>query len=105
MLCHSTEWKLRCAWLCSRPKSVNEVAHQEEVVQTLDKALQGSNVRGWQLHRALRTVAVALEPCAACSCRTFYSMGLLARARPPQLWPLHASCMGTPQVRTPVQHQ
>lgn len=29
---------------CSRPKSVNEVAHQEEVVHTLQKALESSNV-------------------------------------------------------------
>ena len=50
MLSHSSEEELRYVWLCSRPKSVNEVAHQEEVVQTLDKALQGSNVRCWQLH-------------------------------------------------------
>ena len=36
-----------CVTCCSRPRSVKDVAHQEEVVQTLDKALQGSNV-----HRA-----------------------------------------------------
>ncbi len=30
---------------CSRPKSVNEVAYQEEVVQTLQKALESANVR------------------------------------------------------------
>lgn len=28
----------------SRPKSVNEVAHQEEVVNTLTKALESSNM-------------------------------------------------------------
>lgn len=27
---------------CSRPKAIGEVAHQEEVVQTLEKALEGS---------------------------------------------------------------
>ena len=46
--------KFRCLKLCglpdrSRPRSVGDVAHQEEVVQTLEKALEGSaNVRTQQ---------------------------------------------------------
>jgi hypothetical protein len=32
------------AVLCSRPKSVADVAHQEEVVSTLTKALETANV-------------------------------------------------------------
>ena len=30
--------------ICSRPRNVKEVAHQEEVVHTLGKALETSNV-------------------------------------------------------------
>ena len=37
---------LTCVRLRSRPKSVSEVAHQEEVVQTLQRALETANVRG-----------------------------------------------------------
>ena len=31
--------------LCSRPRSVADVAHQEEVVRALQKAMESSNVR------------------------------------------------------------
>ena len=30
---------------CSRPRTVGDVAHQEEVVRALQKAMQSSNVR------------------------------------------------------------
>lgn len=59
---------LTCVRLRSRPKSVSEVAHQEEVVQTLQRALETANVRGPARSSTLLTSASLCTHCLQFAC-------------------------------------
>ena len=85
--------------LCSRPRTIDEVAHQEEVVQTLNNALSSGNVsfsEPLHLHFSLSICASPAQPPPPtplffCSSPIFYSTALPARVKLPPLWPLSAS--------------
>lgn len=95
--------------LCSRPRSVSDVAHQEEVVRALQKAMESSNVRHMPLaeHCQMLPLLLSLSRCQRtdglhaylisfipCSCRTCSSMGHLELGRHQQPWLWRGSYMG-----------
>ena len=105
--------------LCSRPRTIDNVAHQEEVISTLTRALETANVRTDQfcaavcfaalLHRAGVLVVTALTgTCCGkslpirmftvgltlCRCRTCSSTDHQAQARPQQRLPSDDSYSG-----------
>ena len=93
--------------LCSRPRSVSDVAHQEEVVRALQKAMESSNVRHMPPTDHCQMLPLLLSCCQRtdrlhaflisfilCSCRTCCSMGHQELGRHQQPWPWRGSYLG-----------
>lgn len=112
-----TPFQILCA--CSRPKVIEDVAHQDEVVSTLSKAMQTANVRlvtAW--HRPGHDLTsppqrVAVLACRCPICCSMVHPELVRRQLPLQLgdtcmgvlpWLLrfHGSCRALSWHRHPV---
>ena len=97
-----SEEALNTLVICSRPKSVNDIAHQDEVVAVLKKSVKGADVSRTAIHTHTRTLIVSSGSQPAVLWPPWDRQDLSHPSHVPGVvWdrPDEASCPGTERIR------